>query len=238
MPVQLPLNLGLKDNALFASFIAAENAEAVAYLQNLQSRETTPCTYLWGRTGTGKSHLLQAVCHAAGTQNLAAVYLPLQKLTTDCFPPDVLSGLEDMAVICVDDIQEIAGHEEWEKALFGLLVRMDQNNSRLITTGKALPARLGFKLGDLLSRLNGGLIFHLQQADDAVMFEALLLRSRRRGMNLTPLVGRYLVKHFGKNMTVLFDALEKLDKASLVAKRKVTIPFIREVFSLITQQSK
>jgi DnaA family protein len=225
---QLPLNLGLADSALFASFVTGANSEVVDYLQDLQNTAVTPWTYLWGASGTGKSHLLQAVCHAAGARRQAAVYLPL-KIIKDDVPPAALDGLETMAVICIDDVHEIAGRAAWEQALFGLLIRMDPNHSRMLMTGRTLPAGLGLQLSDLVSRLNGGLIFPLRPADAEVKLNALLLRARRRGLIIPDRVGRYLVNRFGAEMTVLFDALETLDRASLAAQRKVTIPFIREV---------
>lgn len=222
---QLPLNLGLKDHALFSSFVAGDNAEVVDYLQNLD--RATSCSYLWGAPGSGKSHCLQAVCHAAAEQNQATVYLPMQTLQT--LSVDVLSGLESMAIICIDDIHLIAGQSLWEKALFRLFIGIDPNHTRLIVSANDAPTKIGIELSDLLSRLGGGVIFRLETADARTQSEALLLRAKKRGLNLSESVIHYLLRHFGDDMTLLFETLDKLDQASLAAKRRVTIPFIRQV---------
>lgn len=227
MHPQLPLSLGLKDSAVFANFVAGANAEAVAYLQQLADHSETPCVYLWGGVGTGKSHLLQAICHAAGEHGLAAVYLPMR--SADEFPYEALTGLESVDFVCIDDIDAVAGDYDWERALMRLFERIQQAHSGLVVTGASIPSELGLSLAPLASRLAWGLLFQLKESDAGLKQEALILRADRRGISLPKEAARYLVRHHGQNMSALFDAFERVDKASLAAKRKLTVPFIRAI---------
>ena len=225
MSLQLPLTLGRKANTDFASYVPGANGEALEYLCRLPENPKGPGVYLWGDSGTGKSHLLQAICHAAGARGAAAAYLPMQ--AADQFPCEVLDGLEDVGLVCIDDIHAIAGRHAWESAFVGLFERIRRNGGSLVITGAALPADLGLNLPQLVSRLMGGLMFQLQPLDEANKLTALQLRAARRGLELSPEVGRYLVRHYGRDTTTLFAALDILDRASLVAQRRLTIPFVR-----------
>lgn len=222
---QLTLTLKLKDSATFASYWAGPNAEILAHLRQLIGSARQPAVYLWGVPGCGKSHLLQALCHAAGEQNSAAVYLPMRM--ADRFPREALQGLENVEMVCIDDIQAIAGDPDWELAFIHLFERIGETGAGLVVAGNAIPAELGFKLPQLASRLSWGLAFQLQPLSDADKLSALQLRASRRGIELPLESGRYLVRHYGQTMSDLYHALESLDQASLAAKRKLTIPFIR-----------
>ncbi len=224
---QLPLNLSLRDSATFDSYVAGPNAQAVDYLHRLAGHGWEPGVYLWGAPGSGKSHLLQAVCHAAGAVGAAAVYLPME--LADRFPSEALNGLEHLSRICIDDIEAIAGRRDWEIALVHLIDRVHAAGGGLVVTGNAAPPALGLELPQLASRLAGGLTLQLQILAEADKLQALQWRAARRGLTLTMEAGRYLVRHYGQDMNRLFTALETVDQASLVAQRRLTIPVLRDV---------
>jgi DnaA family protein len=226
---QLPLNLSLKDSATFESYVPGTNEQAVNYLRRLADSAWEPGVYLWGSAGTGKSHLLQAVCHAAGAAGTAAIYLPLQ--LADQFPCEALNGMENVSQVCIDDIQAIAGRRDWETALVHLIDRIHAAGGRLVMAGNAAPAALGLDLPQLRSRLTGGLTLLLKPLDAAGKLQALHWRAGQRGLELTAAAGRYLVRHYGRDMGVLCTALELIDHASLAAQRRPTIPFMRHVLA-------
>jgi DnaA family protein len=225
---QLPLGFGLRDNATFESYLAGANAEAVAYLRRLLGGFREPGLYLWGEPGTGKSHLLQATCHAVSTLGRAAVYLPMA--VADQFPSEALNGLENVGMVCIDDVQAIAGRRDWETALMHLLDRIQAAGGGLVTTGTTVPAELGLHLPQLVSRLYGGLVLPLKPLTNDEKLQVLQRRAERRGLHLADEVGRYLLRHYDSQpLGTLCTALETLDRASLAAQRKLTIPFIRSV---------
>ena len=227
---QLPLSLGLKDSTVFANFVAGPNAEVLDYLQNLNDAALSPCIYLWGAPVTGKTHLLQAICHAAGQRGQASVFLPLS--AHDEFPVDALQGLETIEFVCIDDIHAIAGHLDWETALMNLYDRTQEAGHHLIITGTSVPAQARLQLPHLASRLAWGLIFQLKALDDAEKQQALSLRAQRRGVSLPQESVRYLVRHHGADISALLDTFDRLDQASLAAKRRLTVPFIRSVLQV------
>lgn len=221
---QLPLGLSLKDSATFAGFHPGGNG---VLLEALAADESP--LYLWGPTGSGKTHLLQAVCHAAAGRGEAPAYLPLAQQAT--LAPQMLEGLERQAVVAVDDVQCIAGLPDWEEALFHLFNRLREERHRLVVAANCAPAGLGLQLPDLGSRLGWGPVFQLQPLDDAGKRAALQLRARQRGMELPDEVAGYLLRRSPRDMASLFALLQRLDQASLAAQRRLTIPFVRELIA-------
>lgn len=151
--VQLPLGIRLDDGATFRNYLAGTNAEALHLARAaLNGRERF--VYFWGGPGTGKTHLLQALCHEAAQCGAPTAYLPFAH--KDELAPELLEGMEHLAAVCCDDVQCIAGHGAWERALFDLYNRVRESGAALVMTGSAPPPRLGIRLADLQSRLGWG----------------------------------------------------------------------------------
>jgi len=220
---QLPLRIGLRDSATFANFLPAANAQALHALQ----QQGEPFIYLWGAGGCGKSHLLQAACHAVTEAGGSAVYLPLGELSQ--MSAELLEGMERMQLVCIDEVDSIAGNTRWEQALFHLYNRLRDSGNRLVVAGQAAPPALGLSLPDLVSRLGWGPVYQLQLLSDEEKAKALRLRAAQRGMEMPPEVANYLLNRAPRDMQALFALLDELDEVSLAAQRRLTIPFVREV---------
>ncbi|MCY1172809.1 DnaA regulatory inactivator Hda [compost metagenome] len=130
--------------------------------------------------------------------------------------------------MCIDEIDLIAGHPTWEEALFHLFNRLRDSGRKILLSASVAPRELPVKLPDLKSRLTLSLIFQLHALTDEEKLRALQLRASRRGLHLTDEVGRFILTRGARSMTFLFDLLDELDKASLQAQRKLTIPFLKE----------
>lgn len=217
---QIPLQITLDDAATFDNYLAAENAGVVKILQAANE----PCLYLWSPEATGKTHLLQALCHHLPAGE--TIYLPLGELAAQ--PAAVLDGLEQFAQVCLDDVQCIAGQSSWEVALFHLFNRLREQGGRLCLTGNLPPGQLGLELPDLQSRFAWGPVFQLQPLQDDDKIRAMQLRAARRGFDLPEDVASYLLRHYPRDLHNLFTLLDRLDHASLKAQRRLTIPFVKQ----------
>ncbi|MFC0139563.1 DnaA inactivator Hda [Erwinia mallotivora] len=230
-PAQLSLPLYLPDDETFASFWLGENPSLIAALRSALQQEHGSYLYFWSREGGGRSHLLHAACAELSARGEAVGYVPLDKRTW--FVPEVLDGMEQLALICIDNIECIAGDELWEMALFDLYNRiLETGRTRLLITGDRPPRQLNLKLPDLASRLDWGQIYRLQPLSDDDKLQALQLRARLRGFELPEDVGRFLLKRLDREMRTLFITLDRLDRASISAQRKLTIPFVKEALAL------
>jgi DnaA family protein len=209
----------LRADAVFESFWPGFNDEIVA---TLRAPGAAPL-WLWGASGTGKTHLLQAVCAAAGE---AAAYFPLTRPLG--LPPEALAGFERTRVLCVDDVDAVAGDLAWERALFRLFNEAAELRTRLIFAAAAPPRQPDWRLEDWRSRAAACVVYQLRELDDDGRIEALRLRAAQRGLQLPHETSEYLLKRMPRDLRSLFGVLDQLDEASLVAQRRLTIPFIRD----------
>jgi DnaA-homolog protein len=216
---QLALGVRLRADAVFESFWPGLNAEIIAALQ---APGIAP-VWLWGARGSGKTHLLQAVCAAAGE---SAAYFPLDRSLA--LPPEALAGFERTRVLCIDDADAVAGDREWERALFRLFNEAAELRTRLIFAAAAAPRQADWSLEDWRSRSAACVVYQIRELDDEGRIEALRLRAAQRGLQLPYDTSEYLLKRMPRDLHSLFDILDQLDEASLAAQRRLTIPFIRE----------
>jgi DnaA family protein len=222
---QLPLSVQLRAHARFSTWVAGSNTTPFAHTRGVAEGVDAPSTWLWGEAGTGKTHLLQAACAGAAAAGRRSGYLPL---ADDALAPEMLDGWDALDLVCVDDVQRLAGHVAWERALFGVYNAMREHGGNLIVAGDRSPAALVFALPDLESRLRSGPVFQLAALDDAGRLAALQGHAHARGLELPDATARYLLRRMRRDMHTLATLLEALDRASLVAQRRLTIPFVRE----------
>lgn len=226
--VQLTLQVGLDDSSTFDNFyIASANSQALGYLYAQQSSQLEQFTYLWGSTGSGRSHLLQSVCHQFDARDAASFYLSLRQFAD--YAPEILDGLEAMELVCLDDLEAIAGNKAWEFALFSLFNRLRESDTRLIVASNCASRELPIVLPDLLSRLQSGVIFQLHGLRDEEKRFALQLRATQRGIALSEEVLNYVLQRNDRSMQALFTLLEQLDQFALETKRRITVPLLREL---------
>ncbi|WP_372868413.1 DnaA regulatory inactivator Hda [Pseudomonas sp.] len=229
-PIQLPLGVRLRDDATFANYYPGANAAALGYVERLCEAEAgwaESLIYLWGGAGVGRTHLLQAACLRFEQLGEPAVYLPLAELVEH--GPNMLDNLEQFELVCLDDLDAVAGRSDWEEALFHLFNRLRDSGRRLLLSASSSPRELSVKLADLQSRLTLALVFQLQSLSDEDKLRALQLRASRRGLHLSDEVGRFILTRGERSMSALFELLERLDQASLQAQRRLTIPFLKEI---------
>lgn len=187
--------------------------------------------YVWGDKSSGKTHLLKGCSNYFLINDRTSIYVPLSK--SEYFSPEVLENLELQELVCLDDLQAVIGNLEWEIAIFDLINRIREvKKCLLLISADRSPIALPAKLPDLASRLAWGESYRLNPLDDLQKIEVLQHNAHLRGIELPDETANFLLKRVDRDMQSLYLLLTKLDKASLQAQRKLTIPFVKEILML------
>jgi DnaA family protein len=221
---QLPLGVSIQDRATFASFHPGPNSMAVERLRSLAYGDRG-VIWLWGAKGSGRSHLLQAACAAAGARR--AAYLPLHELGEAA--TGFIADVRLLDLLCIDHIDALIGRRDFELALFSAYRSLDERGGGLIVAADQPPAGLNWVLADIRSRFGAAEIFQLKPLDEEGEREALRLRATARGLDLPDDTARYLLRRFPRDMSTLGRLLDEIDLASLSAQRRLTIPFVKSI---------
>ncbi|MBL4827243.1 MAG: DnaA regulatory inactivator Hda [Spongiibacteraceae bacterium] len=224
---QLPLAVQLRDGATFDNFYQADNSLLVDQLR-CQLKEGERYIYLFGNQGSGRSHLLQAACSQANEMQLTSVYLPLEQLQ-QYSPQELFEGLEQLSLVCLDDLQYIVGNADWEQQLFHLFNRLAQSGTRLLIAADSAVRELAVSLADLSSRLSWGSVYQLKMLNDEQRILALQFRAAHRGMEMNNEVAQFIVNRSQRDTGSLLAVLDLLDNASLKEQRRLTVPFVKSV---------
>lgn len=195
-------------------FIVGANAEVLHILQQwLTHPQAEPFVYLWGEPGCGKSHLLQAL--------VPQRYYRCHKTMILEPDPDPLLALDDVHLLS-------------PAGAFSLFHRFNERRDtekRLLTTGPCPPAQLPLP-AEVRTRLGWGLVLRLQGLDDLQKQQALQSHAAQLGAHLPEESARYILTHWSRDMTSLFELVQELDRWSVSVHRPViTIPLIRDALA-------
>jgi len=178
---------------------------------------------------TGKTHVLQSLCHSAKEAGKTATYIPMRQFVK--LPVGALEFDTQFDLFCVDDIDEACGSTAWELRLFNLFNRLKDEQRTLVMASKTtVPA---FLLPDLTSRIQQLQLLRLPDLSDAMILKALLLHAKSRGIRLDDKVLKFMQRHLPRNMHHLVALLDRLEQVSLIEKRKISVPLLKEAWQEI-----
>jgi DnaA-homolog protein len=180
-----------------------------------------PPVYLWGPTGSGKSHLLGALAeHMRSRDAKVAAFDASSAL------PWPVDDRSDLTVL--DDCDAFSA--EQQQAAFALFVDVSSRGGLLAAAGRVPPVDLTLR-DDLRSRLGWGHILALQPLGETDLKKVLDSEAQRRGLVLPADVSAYVLSRFARDLKSLIALLDRADEFALSQQRALTIPLIRQVLN-------
>ncbi len=224
---QLTLDIQFNKECNFDNYFSSGNDALIAQLKSLSLESKDEMIFLWGEQGVGKTHLLQSV--SQHLDKIPCLYLPLEHAELH---PDMLSHLETMPFVILDNIDAVIGNESWEYALFNLFNVIKMNQGNLIISSDQTPKGLPVKLKDLTSRLTQMTVFKVHPLNDNNKQALMKKKALEYGLDLSEDIANYILRRHPRHISELISVIEKLDHASLIEKRRLTLPFVKQVLEL------
>jgi DnaA-homolog protein len=226
---QLALKFPSARRCTFESFEVGPNAELVAELERCGRGAEFSAIWLVAEAGSGKSHLLQAACHAAAAAGNAAAYLPPRLMAGGV---GVFDGLGEFTLVAVDDLEQWIGSAPWEEALMALYQQLSKNGGALLLASSISPLDVTVGLADLRSRLRAAQVFAIRPLADADRARAIERLAAQRGLELGADVVAFILRRAPRRMDELIAAFDRLDLGALAQQRRLTIPLAKDVLDL------
>lgn len=216
---QIPLLFGFDADRGFDAFVPGANSAAVAHLRALQV--PAPPVYLWGNSGSGKTHLLEALAQSVQQQGLQMAWF-------DAGTPLPWDWDDSWSLIVFDDCEALDADRQ--QAAFALFAIAAPSGVQVAAAGAVPPTDLPLR-EDLRSRLGWGHVFALEPLSEAETRAALWREADRRGLALSDEVMAYVLTHFTRDLKHLMSLLDRLDGFALTHKRAVTVPLLRQMLA-------
>ena len=182
--------------------------------------------FLYGIAGTGKTFLLQSLCNHYTNYQKTSLYIPLNDVKE--YGASFLDSLEELDLICIDQIDSIAGDDIWEVAIFNLINNCLTSKCRLIFCSRLNPSSINFSLKDLFSRIKRIDHIELLPVSENNLRDAIRFITDLRSLEIGDTEIDYLMTHSTRSITNIIEIIDELDLLSLKLKRRITIPLIKE----------
>ena len=218
---QIALDIGLARGATLGNFFAGPNEGVLKHLQlwvGSPTRSPVP-TYLWGASGSGKTHLLRAVEESLREQGATTGWLDASMLE----PPEFN---ENWAVVLLDDVHLYTAVQQ--HMAFNWFVNAQTLQRGVLAAGALPPADLQLR-EDLRTRLGWGHVFQLQVLTEPERRAVLRQAADARGVFLGDEVMDFMLTRFSRDLGSLMQLLQELDGYALQTKRAITIPLIKSM---------
>jgi DnaA-homolog protein len=211
--MQLALDLLLDPTPSLDNFIIGSNSELLGHLRTPPSRSI----FIWGESGSGKTHLLKAIAHQHG-----------RYASADEFP--IVDTANLPKALCIDDLEGIK--PENLDALFSLqnAYRLASNKLLLIASRiapKAITGHLSAR-DDVSSRLAWGLTLQVKELSDEHKLQAIAAFFEHRGTEISADVIPYLLTRHSRNIKDLANLADSIDRYAFSQKRALTLALVRQ----------
>ncbi len=235
LPEQTTLELGLVQEQSFDSFVVGDNRELVDALRNRMRNGNRNGDFvgywIYGHTFSGRSHLLRASCLHAHREGRRSAYVGGADYPRGS--PTLRRSLDYVAdhgeLVAFDDFEHVCGDSGLEQAIMTIYQRLLQERGTLLIADRRPAAILNFATPDLASRMKSLQHFEVRPLDDEQKARLLHNRAHAKGFELTQAVLSYWLARGPRDVGALLADLDRLDRASLAHKRKVTVPLLKSV---------
>lgn len=201
-------------------FVTAANRDAVGRL-DAWPEWPHHALILVGASGSGKSHLANVWRTRTGARTVDEASLAENLFLTE----------GGRAPFLIEDVDRMlrAGNEDRERAIFHLFNWVKENGGTLLMTARDPVAAWSPGLADLRSRLLATPVAQLGVPDDALLEAVMVKQFSDRQMKVPPEVVRFALSRLERSFAAVRDFVEAVDRASLSAKRAVTVPLVRGI---------
>ena len=220
---QLGLPISLNSSMLLENFVA--NEELLRLINQLFLNQKSSELYIYGASGSGKTHVLQGAVLKSLADDKNALYIDC----SDSLPEHLVEFIDQISLISFDNVHLIA--KENEEIFFDLFNRARQSEVNILVSGDSLPVELRV-MKDIKTRLSLTAVFKLEELNDELTVMVIDSQMIERNLKIDPKVYKYLFKKVSRDLKLLLSTLDDLDQASLQSKKPISIPFVREFLTI------
>ena len=228
--------------AKFNSFVTGHaNKVAFASAQMVAERPgSVSPLFMYGRTGVGKTHLLESILSQVGTTqpNTTALYLAAEQFTSLFLEALHHSGLpsfrrkyRNVGLLILDDVQFFTGKNATLGELLHTIDTLLRKGHQVVLAADRPPAELDGLGPELTSRLVGGMVCRLDAPDHDVRLEIVRRYVKQLDIAMPADVQQLVASRLNDNVRELFGAVHRLHATSQALQQPITAALAEEALA-------
>ena len=236
----------LNNRYTFDRFVVGKSNElaaAAAHAVAMAPGRTYNPLFIYGPTGLGKTHLMQAIAQAILERQpeLRTVYI-----STEQFTNDVVAGIQtrtmpqfhrryrnDLDILLVDDVHFLEGKETTQEEFFHAFNALHEGGRQIVLTSDRPPKAIPGLEARLVSRFEWGMVVDIGQPD--LEHRTAILRKKAEqdhlDMTIPDDVIRFIAEHVRSSVRELEGCIIKLLLFASLKHREITVELAREALS-------
>jgi chromosomal replication initiator protein len=196
--------------------------------------------FIHGATGLGKTHLLQAICHATLERPAPprVMYISCETFINHFMEAVERGALNQFRyryreadILVIDDIQFLAERERSQEEFFHTFNTLYQSQRQIVHSADCPPAEIPSLEDRLVSRFNAGLVALMDRPCLETRMAIVRTKAKLRCIEVPEGVVRLIASRFDSNIRELEGALITLDALSQTDSGEITLELAHKALS-------
>ena len=240
------LESGLNERYTFSNFVVG-NSNQLAHAASLavgnMSAAYNPL-FIYGGSGLGKTHLMNAIGNQLIYQNpmLRVVYLSSEQFTNKMIEALRTESMEDFRrkyreidTLLIDDIHFIGGKERTQEEFFYTFNALYEADKQIVLSSDRMPKEIRDLEARLRSRFEGGLFADIAPPDRETKVAILTKKAEEEKIELSNEVAFYLASQNETNIRVLEGYLARLGAYSSLSQKPINLEMAQNLLSMFIE---
>ncbi len=238
----------LNQSYTFESFVVG-NSNKMAYTASKAVADKPGVQYnplfLYGGTGLGKTHLLQAIGNDAIEKDRNVIYVTVEQFMNDFLFSMKNKNLEHFKskyrqcdLLLIDDVQFLSGKETTQEEFFHTFNELHNANKQIVLTSDKLPSQIAGLEERLKSRFEHGLKSHIQLPELETKIAIIEKKSELNGIHLTKDIVQYIATNLGNSIREIEGVLIQINANANLIGGDINIDLVKRVLKDQIKETK
>ncbi|WP_072679363.1 chromosomal replication initiator protein DnaA [Arcobacter sp. LA11] len=198
--------------------------------------------FLYGGTGLGKTHLLQAIGNDAIEHGKTVIYVTIEQFMNDFTFSIKNKNMEHFRskyrkcdVLLIDDIQFLSGKEQTQEEFFHTFNELHNAKKQIVMTSDRLPSQIAGLVDRLKSRFEWGLTADIQIPGLETKIAIIEKKSELNGIHLTREIINYIATNLDNSIREIEGVLIRINASASLLNQEINLELAQ---SLLKEQIK
>ena len=238
----------LNQSFTFDSFVVGKSNE-MAYNSSKAVAQKPGTQYnplfIYGGTGLGKTHLLQAIGNDAVSKDKNVIYVTIEQFMNDFLFSMKNKNLEHFKskyrkcdLLLIDDVQFLTGKETTQEEFFHTFNELKNSNKQIVLTSDRLPSQIAGLEDRIKSRFEHGLKAHINLPELETKILIIEKKSELNGIQLTKDIVQYIATNLGNSVREIEGVLIQINANANLLGVDINIELVQRVLKDQIKETK